>query len=73
MPCIVTHLQALLVYDNYIVSDMWLIIYLLTDKEFNGEPTQLIHQVALLHNSDLLPSTASVPLPHATFIIFRSL
>ena len=33
------------------------------------EPTKLIHQVALLHNSDLVPSTPSVRLPcYAAFI-----
>ena len=41
--------------------------------DFSGESTELINQVAPLHNSGLVPSTASVPLPHyAAFIIISS-
>ena len=37
--------------------------------DYNRDPTELINQVALLRNSGLVPSTASVPLPcHATII-----
>ena len=37
--------------------------------EINGDPTELINQVAPLCNSGLVPSIASVPLPrYAAFI-----